>query len=168
MKTLISDMGGVIYSYDSQFDPAKHLEAFDIAMKKMGLENSDLNSMLAGEYHAIKNGDLITYPIKSGIDNLKENQKIYKVVVISMAPANTSKYILQNFGVDTSNIDFYNMADYGSKKDKESWKTIFKKYDSIDSIVEDGEANLKAANQAALNLGFSPKTFISMPNLAII
>src|SRR3989338_6599842 len=91
MPILISDMGGVLHSFDPSHDPVKHLEAFDVAMKDMGLENGDLNSKLEGEYKAIQSGDLVAYPIKTGIENLKENMKTCKVVIVSMSPIKTSK-----------------------------------------------------------------------------
>lgn len=156
-------MGGVLHSFDQSLDPIKHLEAFDSVMKNLGLKNGDLNSKLEGEYRAIRNGDLVVYPITTGIENLKENMKTCKVVIVSMSPVKTSKLVLGKFGIEIDEIDFYNMADFGSKKDKNAWRQIFEKYESIDFIVEDGDKNLEAANEAAKDLGFGPKIFLGMP-----
>jgi len=167
MKTLITDMGGVIYSFDSTFDPNKHQEAFDIVLKKQNMFDSDLKSQLEIELKSIQSKNLVPYPVEIGITNLNLNILKLKIVIVSTSLVRTSKLILEKFGINTDNIDFFDMSDFGSKKDKEAWKTIFKKYKSIDYIVEDGEINLKAANLAAQELGFSPKTFTSMPDLSL-
>jgi len=165
MKILVTDMGGVLYSADPGFDPIKHLENFERAKLELGCVTTDFKSQLEAEWLAVEKGTLKIYPIESGISNLKHNLDNCKVVIVSTSLVKTSKFILEKLGIKTNDFDIYDMSDYGSKKDKEAWRKIFEKYDSIDYIVEDGESNLKAANEAARELGFAPKTFTAMPDL---
>ena len=77
----------------------------------------------------------------------------------------TSKYCLEKLGINSQDFDIYDMSDFGSKKEKEAWKEILRKYESVDFIVEDGEKNLEAAGEAAGSLGWEPKLFTEMPSL---
>jgi FMN phosphatase YigB (HAD superfamily) len=163
MKIMVSDMGGVLYSFDKSYEAAKHQLAFDEVMEKMGKENDDIKSQLEGEYEAIQKGELTVYPMENGINNLRKNIGQCKVVIVSTSLVKTSKLILERFGLSSNIFDIYDMSDYGSKKDKGVWKKIFLEYESIDFIVEDGRDNLEAAKAAARELGYSPETFIEMP-----
>ena len=65
MKTIITDMGGVLYSFDASHDPVKHREAFDEVMRQLGISGADLKVQLEGEKDAIKKGLLKIYPIST-------------------------------------------------------------------------------------------------------
>ena len=133
--------------------------------KKLGRDKGDTKNQLEGEYSAVQNGDLTVYPVKTGIENLVKNMLTCRVVIVSTSLVKTSRLILEKSGVETSGVDFYDMSDFGSKKDKNAWKKIFEKYESVDYIVEDGKNNLEAAKEAAVDLGFRPKLFTSMPKI---
>lgn len=163
MKLLVSDMGGVLYSYDRLFDQAGHQRAFDEVIKRAWLEDSDLKPKLEAEYQAVVSGELMVYPMESGLSNLGKNLTTCKVVIVSTALSKTSRYILEKFGLGADMFDIYDMSDFGSKKDKNAWKKIFGNYGSIDYVVEDGKENLEAAGEAAEELGFEPELFINMP-----
>ena len=159
MKTLVSDMGGVLYCFDPSFDPTKHQENFDEAMKSLGLENADSKSQLAGEWVAIGKGLLKIYPIKKGVDNLLSNLTKYQLIIVSTSLIKTSELILNKIGLKNKARKIVDMSDYGSKKDKEAWKRVFNQLENVDIIVEDSEKNLKAASQAAEELGFETKIY---------
>ena len=156
-------MGGVLYSYDRDFDLIGHQQAFDQMIKKSWLEDSDHKTQLEAEYQAVVDGNLMVYPIENGLKNLAKNFEAYKVIIVSTALVKTSKYILEKLGLGSDMFDIYDMSDFGNKKDKNAWKKIFINYNSIDCIVEDRKENLKAAGEAANELGFEPELFTNMP-----
>ncbi len=156
-------MGGVLYSFDVSFNPEIHQQRFDEAMRKLGKENLSIGEQLEGEWEAVNRGLLKIYPIKNGIDNVLRNLEEYKLVVVSTSLVKTSELILDKIGLKDKAWKIYNMSDYGSKKDSESWKNIFKLLPGVDVIVEDGEKNLIAAHNAASELGLVSRTYTEVP-----
>ena len=75
MKVLVSDLGGVVYSFDENLDPGGHQKNFDVAMTKLGLADADTKGQLEGEWQAVEKGWLKIFPTKSGVENLIENAK---------------------------------------------------------------------------------------------
>ncbi len=165
MKILISDMGGVIYSFDPSFDPQKHEAEFNRAMIAVGKSESNLSDQLQDEWEAVNRGLLQVYPNKTGIDNFVKNLNWYHGVIVATSKVETTKWILDKFTIPLDNLDIFDISIYGSKKDKNAWYQIFKDYQSIDVIVEDSEKNLTIAKECANELGFGPKTYTSMPLL---
>lgn len=162
MKTLISDMGGVLYSFDPLFKPKKHQEEYDRMLELSGKLNTDMKSQLEAEWQAVITGLIKIYPNQEGVRNLLENVKHHNLVIVSTSLEKTSEYILNSFGIPITEAKIFNMADYGSKKDKNAWKQIFKNLPSIDFIVEDGKSNLEAAVEAAKELGSNPQSETNM------
>lgn len=165
MTNLISDLGGVIYSFDPTLDPAKHQTIFNDLIKTNQLVSSNLKDILEFEWTAIISGQLKIYPIKTGIDNLLRNLSLYKLVVVSTSLTKTSKLILETLIIPSVGVEIFDISDYGSKKDKKAWQEIFQKYTRVDVIVEDDPQNLLAATNAAFELGFRPEAHLSMPLL---
>ncbi len=166
MKVLVSDMGGVLYSYDPGFDPNKHEKVFEKAMFKLGKADADIKSQLEGELEAVRSGRLKIYSNKFAVENLRASLEDYELVVVSTALVATSRLILERLGLGNVAKKIFDMSDYGSKKERAVWTQIFKQLARIDVIVEDGAANLQAAEEAAKALGFSPKVFKKMPRLS--
>lgn len=165
MKILVSDMGGVLYSYHPSFDPVKHEEEFNKEIEKLVKDKENIKEVLRGEWEAINSGALKVYPNNDGIKNFVKNLKIYHCVVVSTSLVKTSRFILEKFSIPLENIDIFDISDYGSKKESEAWKKIFVKLPSVDVIVEDNEKNLNAALKAATELGYNPKIYQTMPLL---
>jgi len=165
VTNLVSDLGGVIYSFDSTLDPIKHQLAFNDLINNNHLENADLKTHLELEWQSILKGDLKIYPIKSGIDNLLENLKSSKLIIVSTSLAKTSKLLLETLGIPTVGVEIFDISKYGSKKDKKAWQQIFHKYTHIDVIVEDNPQNLLVSSNAAYELGFRPEAHLAMPLL---
>jgi len=165
MKNLVSDVGGVLYSFDPSFDPRKHEAAFVKAMEYLGKAKLDLKSQLEGEREAVAEGLLQIYPHRSGVRNFLKNLTFYHGILVATSLPETTRYILRQIGIPTAGLEIFDMSDYGSKKDKEAWKKILRNYSQIDVIVEDGEKNLAAAGEAAAELGFTPRLYQAMPLL---
>lgn len=165
MKILVSDMGGVLYSFDAGFDPEAHQRKFDKMMEKLGRGGSSTKEQLVGEWEAVNNGWLKVYPVKKGVESMLINLKSYKLVVVSTSLTKTSELILEKIGLAKKAWRIYDMSDFGSKKDPGAWRMIFKSLPRVDAIVEDGEKNLEAARQAAGELGFTAKAFSQVPIL---
>lgn len=159
MKILVSDMGGVLYSFDSSFDPGKHQENFDLVMNQLVSDNYGIKEQLEGEWKAVNKGLLTVYPNKKAVKNLLSNLEKYQLVIVSTSLVKTSELILEKIGLKNRATKIFDMSDYGSKKDREAWKKIFQQLESVDVVVEDSETNLKAANLAAIDLGFKPKIY---------
>lgn len=166
MKILVSDMGGVLYSFDRNFDSDIHLENFKAAVKKFGRPNPTPKEEMEAEWQAISSGFLKFYPHKEGITNTLINlERGYRLVVVATSLVKTTETILAKIGLSGKAWKIFDISDYGSKKDSEAWKKIFQTLPGVDVIAEDGEKNLTAATQAAADLGFKPQTFIKMPLL---
>lgn len=176
MKTLISDLGGVLYSFSKTFDPDEHeneflkaLESLEcteefngiVAEYKIGMSKK----ILIAENKAVTTGILKIYPNKKGVNNLISNLNIYDLFVVSTSLVDTSKFVLETVGINLEHIKIFDMSDCGSKKDIKSWEKIFSKLPNVDIIVEDGKKNLEAAGIAANRLGYSPKLYDHMPKL---
>ena len=167
MKVIVSDMGGVLYSFDPGFDPDKHQEEFDRAMQKLGKEGAPIKEQLAGEWEAVRGELLKIYAVKRGVENMLVNLKSYKLVIVSTSLIKTSQLILEKIGLEKKAWKTFDMSDFGSKKDPTAWKKTFEHLHTIDVIVEDNERNLAAAQLAAKELGFTPKAFKEVPVLSI-
>jgi hypothetical protein len=165
VTNLFSDLGGVVYSFDSTLDPLKHQSIFNDLLHKNNLDKAPLKTILEFEWNSILKGDLKIYPIKSGIDNLLENQKTSKLIIISTSLVKTSKLILETLNIPTVGVEVFDISDFGSKKDKKAWQQIFMEYTRVDVIVEDDPQNLLVATNAAFDLGFKPVAHLAMPLL---
>lgn len=165
MTNLISDLGGVVYSFDPTLDPVRHQSIFSELVKNNRLENADTKAILEFEWTSIIRGDLKIYPIKTGIDNLLHNLGFSKLIIVSTSLTKTSELILDTLGIPSVGVEIFDISDYGSKKDKKSWGKIFQKYTRVDVIVEDDPQNLLAATNAAYELGLKPEAHLSMPLL---
>lgn len=163
----MSDMGGVLYSFNSSFDPDKHQQEFDRVMQKLGKDSAATKEQLEGEWEAVNQGLLKIYPIKGNVEKMLANLKSYKLVVVSTSLIKTSELILEKIGLGKKAWKVFDMSDFGSKKDPSAWKKVFSQLHMVDVIVEDGEKNLLAAEQAARELGFAPKVFKEVPILGI-
>lgn len=97
----------------------------------------------------------------------------YKIVIISNSIIQHSRQVLQFLlekrGVDQekrskifNEIDILTMQYFGSKHDVDSWQQAMQPYSNISYIFEDGEEKLKAAGQAAQNLGSQPELYQSI------
>lgn len=160
-------MGGVLYSFDATFDPNKHQEEFDKAIKKLGKEGTSVKEQLEAEWEAVITGLLSIYPVIDGVKNMQSNLKDFKLVVVSTSLVKTSELILEKIGLGKRAWMVFDMSEFGSKKDTQAWKAIFQQLPTVDVIVEDGKKNLTVAEQAARELGFSPKVFKEVPILDI-
>ena len=165
MKVIVSDMGGVLYSFDPGFDPDKHQEEFDRAMQKLGKEGAPIKEQLGGEWEAVRGELLKIYAVKRGVENMLVNLKSYKLVIVSTSLIKTSHLILEKIGLGKRAWKIFDISDFGSKQDPNAWRKIFEHLPSVDVIVEDGEKNLVAAQRAAKELGFTPKVFKDVPVL---
>ena len=106
---------------------------------------------------------------------------VYKVIVISSAQEEVSKALLRRnlerfmadkrgrvkMGVDSDDlsnvVDYYNMADFGSKKSPEAWEKVFRKVKQTYpfaseeiAIYEDNPGKRDAAVQGAQRAGLKP------------
>lgn len=166
MTNLISDLGGIVYSFDPTLNPDKHQAIFDELLQKNNLVSAPIKTILELEWNSIISGDLKIYPIKQGIDNLKLNLGFSKLIIISTSLTKTSELILDTLGIPSVGVEIFDISDYGSKKDKKAWKSIFENYTKIDVIVEDDPQNLLAATDAAFELGHHPSAHMQMPLLS--
>jgi len=165
MKLLVSDMGGILYSFDSAQDPMRHEEKFDEAMKELGLTDAPLKDQLEGEWRAVNSGLLKVYPPREGVENLLRNLQEWKLVIVSTSRVKTSDWILKKIGVKIDPFRIFDMSDYGGKKDPGAWQKVFEQLPGVEAIVEDGRENLRAAGEAARDLGFAPTLYSRMPKL---
>jgi len=165
MKVIVSDMGGVLYSFDASFDSERHQQEFDKVMQKLNKSNATIKDQLEGEWRVVSQGLLNVYPIKGGVERMLENLESYKLVIVSTSLVKTSEHILEKIGLGKKAWKVFDISDFGSKKDGEAWKAIFRQLPAVDVIVEDGEKNLVAAEQAARKLGFTPKVYKEVPVL---
>jgi hypothetical protein len=176
---IISDMGGVMYSFSESFDSIEHEEIFNrnlywysqneprFAQVLEKVKQGDYEPALEVEKIAIKkwfkhSEDQGVLPIYFNIEAFKqlvENAKQYKVVIVSTSKVTTSMLILEN-GMEliqesallVKELDIIDMSIFGSKKKPEDWLKIMKMYADIRVIVEDNETNLNAAFEAANSL----------------
>ncbi|MBD3250702.1 MAG: hypothetical protein GF381_04005 [Candidatus Pacebacteria bacterium] len=97
----------------------------------------------------------------------------YKIVIISSSIIQHSRQVLQSLLEERdlpserikqifNQIDILTMQYFGSKHDPDSWKQAMQPYQNIEYIFEDGEEKLKAAGQAAQDLGSSPELYQSI------
>lgn len=167
-QILVTDLGGVIYSYVPDFDQLGFSQKFESVVDWYLKNQKDFSDRLDVEKEAVKKGLVgeegnFSLPIfinQEAVIMLRENAKKYKIVVISTSRKETSEMILKKAFNDNEIIlsfDIYDMSEFGSKKDSQAWKKIFEKYKDISVIIEDGPENLKAADSAARQLGFSPR-----------
>jgi hypothetical protein len=155
---LVTDMGGVIYSFSSSFDPQEHNQAFDQAINildpngtqdELDVEFAAVSAWLHGLRYP---GVLPIYSVPDAARNLATNAGKYKVIVCSTSLEKTSemilRYVFELAGVDTSMINEFailNMAKFGTKKDPDAWRNALLPYNDIQIVVEDGKVNLAAA-----------------------
>lgn len=94
----------------------------------------------------------------------------YKIVIISSSLIQHSrdilKILLERRGLELEKIqqifkeiDILTMQYFGTKYSDDSWKQAMSPYQNIEYIFEDGEEKLKAAGQAAQELGSDPELF---------
>jgi hypothetical protein len=97
----------------------------------------------------------------------------YKIVIISTSIIQHSRdvleFLLKQHGVSQEkrqqifkDIDILTMQYFGTKYDSEAWKEAMSPYQNIEYIFEDGENKLKAAGQAARELGSHPELYSSI------
>jgi len=156
---LVSDMGGVIYSFSPTFDPNVHNEIFERVVKELEIKK-EITNELEAEFLAVsswfggKRGAevLPIYPVTGAAARLAANSSKYKIVIVSTSLRKTSEMILRYAfemaeidGSFINQFDIVNMAEFGSKKSPEAWATALSPYDNIRVIVEDNETNLQAA-----------------------
>lgn len=173
---VVSDFGGVIYSFSRSFDPSEHdlvfyrnldwyaqkVEAFSSAVAEES--EGQMDKALEIERLAVTKGfekpgaegTLAVYFITEALLALAQNSKNYKIVIVSTSLVETSRLILKmgmkSIGFDSSVVDMFdihNMAQFGSKKNSDAWGKILESYKSIVAIVEDNEKNLSAAYKSA-------------------
>ncbi len=137
MKTVVFDMHGIVFCHSPDFDVSKSGEIFEEKISRV----------------------------------LDYYKKDCKVVFVSTSEADTSKNILEclleKHKIESeekiiASFDILNMDEYGSKKDANAWKAVLKPYKNITDIYEDKDKNLKAAGEAARQLGSSPRLHISV------
>jgi hypothetical protein len=178
MKILVSDLGGVLYSFDPTFSPKKHEQEFVRGLTKVERLDSSLKGVadeftrgiitkrtLQAECLALEKGILKVFPIFKGAVNLVKNLKTFQLVVVATSLKKSSEFILGQIDPRIKADYIFDVSDYGSKKDWLTWKKIFAQLPRVDVIVEDGEKNLEAAGLAARELGLTPQLFASMPRL---
>lgn len=165
MDNLFSDLGGILYSFDPSFDPIKHQQAFDQIVMSNIDRNTPVKQILELEKKSITSGTLKIYPAPTAISNLIKNLESHRLIIVSTSLISTSELILDMLKIPTVGVDIYDMSDFGSKKEIESWKAIFQQYTSVDVIVEDTPQNLLSASNAAFSLGFKPSSHLTMPFL---
>lgn len=159
---LVSDMGGVIYSFSSAFNSSKHNEVFDRVAEVYKSEEG-ISDELEAEFSAVsrwiegKRGKdvLPIYPVADASVHLASNSDKYKIVIVSTSLKKTSEMILryafERAGINHSTIalfDIVNMSEFGSKKSPEAWEKALRPYTDIRIIVEDNITNLEAATIA--------------------
>ncbi len=97
----------------------------------------------------------------------------YKIVIISTSVVQDSRkrleFLLDEYGLGEediadiiNNIDILSMKFFGSKNNTEDWKKAMEPYANIEYIFEDGEHKLKAAGQAARELGHEPELYLNV------
>lgn len=96
----------------------------------------------------------------------------YKIVIISTSQIQDSRerlqYLLESHGLPSDDvaevlkkIDILSMQFFGDKNNAEDWQKAMTPYKNIEYIFEDGENKLKAAGEAAANLGYKPQLYDS-------
>lgn len=91
----------------------------------------------------------------------------YKIVIISTSQIQDSRerlqYLLEVHGLPSDDIaeifkkiDILSMKFFGDKNNAEDWQKAMEPYKNIDYIFEDGENKIKAAAEAAKQLGSNP------------
>lgn len=177
MKHIILDMHGIIFCHDPGFDIQESssrfvVEAWKYAKKYPKYESAvvddNIKLLLEIESDSIKKGltDSSHLQIYYYAEAIELKDKLFnsenKIIVAANSRIETSKNVLEkffkNYDVDFSldDIDFFDVTDYGSKSDPDSWSAVYKYYDQIDMIFEDKEKNLEAAQKAAKALGYNP------------
>lgn len=188
-EVVITDMGGIIYSFSKTFDPIEHEKVFNTnlawyAQNEERFSNvlekekiGDIELALEAEKISIKkwfNSPEVpgTLPIFFNIDALQylvQNAKKYKIVVVSTSKVTTSMLILEK-GMEIINespllvkeFDIIDMSIFGSKKKSEDWVKVLKMYANVVAIVEDNEMNLEAAITAATSLQLNVQKSLEM------
>lgn len=103
-------------------------------------------------------------------------QQGYQIVIISSSSIQHSRHALSqlleahqvpNWREILDKIDILTMQFFGSKHDADAWKKAMKPYKNISYIFEDGEQKLKAAGQAARELGSDPDLYTSVEEFAV-
>lgn len=168
-KIFVTDLGGVIYSFEPSFDQEKFSQKFNSVVDWYSKNRPEIKDRLEVEKQAVFDslagntgeGVLPIFINQKAVEMLLKNSEKYKIVVISTSRVETSKAILKQAMKEKtedfiSKTDIFDMSEYGSKKDSEAWKKIFEKYKDISLIIEDDEKNLEAAQIAAKQLGFNP------------
>jgi len=176
LPVLVSDLGGVIYSFSATFDAKEHEKNFkrnlewylindkELAKRVIQEPEQELALTLEIEQVSVKkwfdgfksDGVLPVYFIPGAIEILLEDVASHKIVIVSTSKVETSKQILQeairSVGGNVAlvdNFDIYNMSMYGSKKESINWGRIFANYTNIKAVIEDDPKNLLAACEAA-------------------
>jgi len=177
MKHIILDMHGIIFCHDPGLDIQESssrfiVEAWKYAKKYPKYESAvvddDIKLLLEIESDSIRKGmtDKSHLQVHYYPEAIELKDKLFnkgnKIIVAANSRIEVSNIILENFfekyDVDFSldDIDFFDVTDYGSKSDPDSWSAVYKYYDRIDVIFEDKEKNLEAAQKAAKALGYDP------------
>lgn len=97
----------------------------------------------------------------------------YKIVIISTSQIQDSRerlqFLLESYGLPSDDvsrilkeIDILSMHFFGDKNNAEDWQKAMEPYSNIEYIFEDGENKLKAAGEAANNLGHKPQLHASV------
>lgn len=188
-NTVIFDMHGIVFCHSSDLDVSKSGKMFEEKIKQYtrmkgyenawkSYQNGDLKLALRIENISILKGikgdssELQIYEMLGAISRILDyNKKGCKVVFVSTSEVDTSKNILgyliekhkiESEGKIIASFDILNMDEYGSKKDTNAWKAVLKPYKNITDIYEDKEKNLKAAGEAARELGNKPELHLSV------
>lgn len=190
--TVVFDMHGIVFCHSPDFDISKSGEIFEQKIKQYSqfvgcyesswkkYQNGDLKLALRIENVSVVKGingdssELQIYEMSGAINRVLEyHKKGCKVIFVSTSEADTSKnilgYLLGKHKIESkrkiiASFDILNMDEYGSKKDANAWKAVLKPYKNITNIYEDKEKNLKAAGEAARQLGSNPKLHLSVAN----
>jgi hypothetical protein len=182
---IFCDLGGILYSFDKNFDPGKHSQVFHFFIEKYSrsvpqyadavrlYDAGDIGLALDIEQEAVLKwlgGDKgeLALPIYFNIEAVKtviENARVCKFVFVATSRIKTSQAIVNEALrlIDSSlkicfsnGVDYIDMSEFGSKKEVKVWREVMGRYGHIVAVIEDGKENLTAAKAAAKNLGHKP------------
>ena len=185
---IISDLGGVIYSFSPLFHPKEHEDKFIAALRDCSdrearfhdvlrqYNEGKLDLALEAEKEAVTNGKLPVFINIEAAKALFDNTKKFRIAIVSTSKVETSKIILkiafQEIGINekqaekiVSEFDIYDMSLCGDMKKSSPCGEIIKQYKNIDAIIEDSEKNLNAAIEASVKLGHKTEGFTKMVKL---
>ncbi len=142
------------------------------------MNNTIYRSMPVNKRRKLEPGELPIEAMPEAIETfLSFFEQGYKIVIISSSGIQGSRdrlqYLLKkhDLSIDQVNqilkkIDILTMQYFGTKYSVDSWKKAMEPYQNIDYIFEDGENKIKAAGQAAQELGSDPELYTSVEEFA--